>query len=64
MEEGYLVGTGGDSSQYISYPSLNRACPYLAYEIKHAQDGMGTDLAFPFCCSPTFCQDFLLAIPT
>lgn len=64
MEEGYLVGTGGDSSQYISYPSLNRACPYLAYEIKHAQDGMGTDLAFPFCCSPTFCQDFLLANPT
>lgn len=60
MEEGYLVGTGGNSSQYI-YPSLNRACPYLAYEIKHAQDGMGTDLAFPFCCSPTFCQDFLLA---
>lgn len=36
MEGGYLVGTDGDSSQYISYSSLNQACPYLTYEIKHA----------------------------
>lgn len=60
MEGGCLVGTGGGYSQYTtgrrrdafhfssSYPNLNWAQPYLVYEIRHAQGGMGTDLAFPF----------------